>query len=189
MNEPYHRKYDRIEHRMVYGKQGCGKDLLIVAWLYWLVKETQKTIYSNSPLSFTYKPIRTVKDIEDARNGVLYLHDMDLLFNSRDFILKRNQSKQESLLELVNNMRKHGLQLIGSCHRPRNIDVKLRTLISYWINPRLVRVGPDDTNLWHYVIYYDVMDEYGKYLYSAKMGDLPVYADKYDTYDCVKALG
>ncbi len=181
----YYQKAIPIKHTLVFGKQGSGKDLLIVGWLYRAQLEG-KVIYSNSPLEFPHKSIDSVSDVEEARDGILYLHDMDLIFNSRDF--KNNSDSKNGLLELVNNMRKHGLSLYGSCHRPKSIDVKVRTLVNYWINPRMVRVGDDPSNLWHYNIIYDVFDEFGLFSHSAVAKDLPVYAGLYNTYDCVKAL-
>ncbi len=183
----YFKKIENIKHVIVFGKQGTGKDLLIVSWLTQFNEQGTK-IYSNSELKFSYEEIKSVKDISDARDGYLYLHDIDLLFNSRDFMLKKNQDKQETLLHLVNNMRKHGLTLIASCHRPKNIDVKLRTLIGFWVQPRMIQIGPDKSNLWDWIIIYDVFDEFNKFSHSARLDALPMFAVNYDTYDCVRPL-
>lgn len=184
---PYFKKAETIKHIIVFGKQGTGKDLLIVSWLTQKSLENVK-IYSNSKLNIPHEFISSVRDIQEARDGWLYLHDIDLLFNSRDFALKKNQNKQETLLGLVNNMRKHGLTLVASCHRPKNIDVKLRTLIGYWVSPRMICVGPDRTNLWDWTILYDVYDEFGQFSHTARLSGLPTFAENYDTYDTVRPL-
>lgn len=178
----YMKKKEPIKHTLVFGKQGCGKDLLIIGWLYHAFNEG-KTIYANSELKFPYEKIESVKDIEGARNGLLYLHDVDLLFNSREW-----KTADKGLLELVNNMRKHRLSLFASCHRVKSIDVKVRSLINYFIQPRMVQVGENKENLWHWNIVYDVFDEFGKYTHSAKVKELPIYAGLYDTYECVRPL-
>lgn len=186
MSKKYFRKNDDIKHIIIFGKQGKGKDLFAVSYLADHINK--RKVYSNSPLKFPYYGVHSIRDIELARDGYLYLHDMDLIFNSRDFILKRNQDKQEGLLEIVNNMRKHGLSLIGTCHRQKSIDVKVRSLINYWIQTDLVLIGDDDTNMYDYVIKFDVWDEYGNFIYSGTVSNLPKYAVMYDTDDCVKPL-
>jgi len=183
----YHKKYEDVRHTVVYGKQGCGKDMLIVHWLMEHNMQGKK-IFANADLKIPHTRINTMQDVENSHDGVLYLHDMDLLFNSRDFILKKEQGKQEHILELVNNMRKRKLQLYGSCHRPKNIDVKLRTLIHYWISPKMQCIGQDKTNLWNWIIKYDVFDEFEQFMYTAVIRNLPWIATKYDTYETVKQL-
>jgi hypothetical protein len=183
----YFKKLEPIKHVVILGKQGTGKDLLANKFV-WDEYNKGKTIYANQELyNINYKKIESVNDIDNAFNGILYLHDIDLIFNSRDFMLG-NKNTEAGLLEIVNNLRKQKLELIATCHRPKSIDVKVRTLINYWIIPELILEGKDENNFYDYIIKYKIYDEYQDYIGMHFIGNLPFYCKNYDTNARVKQL-
>jgi len=165
-----------LPHVVAVGRQGTGKDALLVWDIYNLFyfkrsifepyffihgyhnyENEPVNVYSNCHLYLPYTPIKSVRDVEEAHDGVLYLHDLDLWFNSRGYLSKKDNPE---LLRLVNDMRKRNLQLRGSCHRIDSIDVKLRTLIHYWVVPDLVFIDKekDLLDFDNYNIMYKVYD-------------------------------
>lgn len=195
-----------LPHVIGVGKQGTGKDVLLVSDIkkmitegksifehfysmdgYYYYENRPKRVYSNMSLKMDYIPLKTVKDVETASDGILYISDLDLWFNSRGFLTKKDNPE---LLRLVNDMRKRGLQLRGSCHRVNSIDVKLRTLIHFWFEPKMVLIGKDPSKRSSYGVSYTFYDAYRSELGNGFL-DSESYKENtefYDTDEEVKEL-
>lgn len=154
-----------VFHKIIWGKQGDGKDLLAVSWIKKEYEERQCKIFSVGELKgIPYTRVTCFDDVVNARGdpdniGILYWHDMDLEFDSRSSM--KNTEKQKKLLFLVNQLRKRSLALIGTIHRINSIDVKLRNIVKFWYIPVKYCVG-DKGNMYDYLIHYKKFDEYGE---------------------------
>jgi len=145
-------------HVLFTGKQRTCKDIIIVKDIFshvrdgvslfdiWfqiehldLYERKIRNVFSNCWLDDSYFPsdvnfevVSDVGMIDDLRDGILYLTDVEMLFNSRG---RFSDKDMVALLEIVNNAGKHRVQIRGSCHRDMSVDVKLRSLINLWVSP------------------------------------------------------
>lgn len=177
---------------MIWGLQGEGKDLLAIKWCLDYFKKGHK-VYTNQDVSFQEKKIESFEDLRGAsgtieKHGVLYLHDVDLIFNSRDLMLRRYSQENEGVLEIINNSRKNHLVCFFTTHRIKNVDVKIRSICKYLIIPRLMR-----GNGWmsDAGIFYEIHTFDGKS--SSRIGnlvesDLVEAAASYDTFSHTNRL-
>jgi len=123
------------------GRRGCGKTMLIALRLY--IKYLKGChIYSNTPLSFPYKRIHTLKDIEmiyydDSNWKCLFLDDIERILHARNY--KMNKSLNEILLDFG----KIGCDLEftskgGPLSEGKYADVELRDAVDTWLMPEIV---------------------------------------------------
>ena len=194
-------------HVLAVGKQRATKDIVLVADIYHLVHHKRSifhnffckeqyyaynrevgTVYANCELDKTvfpnYKRVDTVAEVESAHDGILFVHDADQWFNSRDILFKKNN---EQLLTLINNMGKRRLQGRFSAHRKKSVDVKLRSLMTLVIEPKPIVVG-DWRYLDNYVSHYKVYDSCDKKIGEGAQDRLQEYAMLYDTEEEVKSI-
>lgn len=192
---PYFRKLDPINHILAVGKQGDGKDLLLVSFLYNEHKKGSK-IYSNTWLDFPFKEVNSMNDIveniDPSDKNCLYLHDVDQIYSSRTFMVDKKKYKNsvEILSHITNNCRKLNTQLLISAHRYKNIEVLIRVLLKYVVKCRMVRLEyTAPKNFYDYGIFYRVFDtDLNKVVYKDLLRNLPFYAKKFNTLDMVKPL-
>lgn len=165
------RIHEPLFNVMIWGLQGEGKDLLAIKWCLDYHKKGHK-VYTNQEVSFQDGKIESFADLRTAagnieKHGVLYMHDVDLIFNSRDLMLRRYAEENEGVLEIINNSRKNHLICLFTTHRIKNVDVKIRSICKYLVIPRLLR-----GNGWmsDAAVYYEVHNFDGKS--SSKIGNL-----------------
>lgn len=145
-------------HVLMVGKQRSCKDIVLVKDIFthvrdkrsifdlWFEKEfldlyerNVNRVFANCWLDDSYFPgdvsfefVDSIEQIDGLRDGILYLHDLEMIFNSRG---KFSDKDMLALLEIVNNAGKHRVMIRGSCHRNMSVDVKLRSLINLWCEP------------------------------------------------------
>ena len=197
-------------HLLFIGKQRCGKDLLILHDVFHIIKygksifhpylqkenldfyETSSKIFANCNLDTNvfsdFYRIKTIEDIEKASGpALLWIHDADLWFNSRN-IFMTNKKDNSKLLHLVNNMGKLGLSARISCHRRNSLDVKLRQLMNLKILPKMVCRSKDRTDFTEWEIHFKVFDEWDMFLGKGRITDIHKIADYYNTEEVVEEL-
>lgn len=187
-----------ISHKICVGKQGSCKDLLIVSWVFDEYRRRGCKVYSVGELfGIDYVRVRCFDDLLNARGdpdnvGIVYWHDMDLEFDSRSSM--RNTSKQTKLLFIVNQLRKRNLVLYGSIHRINSIDVKVRSLIRYWVVPEKLYLGDlfggGKSNMYNYMARYTIFDEYGLEVGKGFLSgaDMVRYCVCYNTYEEIGSI-
>lgn len=198
-----------IFHTMVINQQGEGKDLFLTADIvkhytedisvfddllnYVFLKPHYlkhiENIYSNCKLnkevfSDDYSILSSVSDIKDAERGIMYFNDMEKWFNSRGMDITKPSPE---CIDIVNNTRKAGLLMKGSCHRFMSVDVKIRELFQIICVPRLYLIPDSDySKVRNWLILVTFFDCYGNELLTIPIEDLWKYCGLYDTFE--KAL-
>lgn len=145
-------------HVLFFNKQRTFKDFVLVKDIFDHVRKKEsifdnwfkmeyceyyerdiRNVYANCWLDSSYFPsgvkfevVDSVEQVDGLRDGILYLHDIEMIFNSRG---KLSDKDMIQLLKIVNNAGKHRVQIRGSCHRDMSVDVKLRSLINLWVKP------------------------------------------------------
>jgi hypothetical protein len=98
-----------------------------------------KNVFANCWLDEQYLPddihfeqINSLEQVDTLRDGFVFLHDLEKLFNSRGSL---NDKEMNTLIDMVDSFRKHKNMLRGSCHREMSVDVKIRSIITLWVEP------------------------------------------------------
>lgn len=202
------RLHEGYPHVLFFQQQGKYKDISIVKDIYdhcknkvsifepFLFMESQfnycrdiKHVFSNCWLDDSFFPgverINSIEQVDTLRDGVLFIHDLERLFNSRGSLTDKDMNV---LVDMVNNARKHRIMIRGSCHREMSIDVKLRSLACLWVSPEPYPVG-DYWIMNDYRIILTVFNNWSvKPIGVLPLNDLYAYADLYDTVEESKAL-
>lgn len=135
----------------------------------------------NSVFGDDYYRVKSYQDIKDAENGVLYLHDCEVYFNSLGMNMRSEDGK---LIKFINNKRKDNIIFRMSLHRFMSIHVRVRELIPCWIIPDLFLVpNMNEKRMNDYVVKYRVCDCDGFTLFENILEGLPKYAKLYDTLE------
>lgn len=139
------------------GRRGSGKTACMTrdAYISYL---RGKTIYSNYHLNFPYKPL--TKDVinnfkeSDISNCVLLVDEIQVLFNSRTFLKKRNMS----FSTFIQQTRKRGVDLFFTTQSLRTVDVNIRENVDLHVYPKPVR-NKDGLVVMFDLLYYDPYGE------------------------------
>lgn len=178
------RKYPKIEHILIIGKPGTYKDITAVKFCQDSFIFDGSSIYSNLTLGFKHILVSKYKDLEDLKGdnwkpGIVFLHDIGFYFHSRDF-KNRNLEQIDARKSLINNYRKRGLQILGTLHREKEIDIEIRLIIDWFIYPSVFNVG-DENNMEDDIILLEWFDEPDAYE-DGKKPKIKTFYDKPDRY-------
>lgn len=197
-------------HVIWVNKQRSFKDITIVKDIYdqmygdgtsfhnFFLKENSswyerrpKRVFANCWLDESYfdcEYVSSKEQIDSCHDGILYLHDLELLFDSRAS-LKR--SAMDELIDLVNNAGKNHLQIRASGHRRMSIDVKLRSLVTLWVETFPSYDGKEegvDMLLENFVVFTKVYNCDLEPIGNVVFKDLNGVCGLYDTDEKVKLL-
>ena len=191
------KKYPPVLHILIVGKQGSYKDITAVRMCYKGLVDEKKKIFANQNLSFDHTRINTFEDLitlkgDNWNPSMLYFHDLGRVFNSRDY--KKSDSRYgNERRDLVNNLRKTGVQLIGTCHREMEVDIDIRMIIDFFVYPKYRNIN-DKNNMEDDVVvckWYDVPDHKdtdSKPVMTTYFTKPHRYAEMYNTLEKVKSL-
>lgn len=198
-------------HICVVNWQGSGKDLLINADIFNMYfkgksifddiislvfkrpyyKKDIENIYSNCKLNKDvfeddYYLISNKKDVLEAHDGVLYLHDAELYFKN---IGMNMRSENNDMIKFINDKRKDRIFFRMSLHRFLSIHVRVRELLHMWIKPDIFYGGlKEKYYMKDFVINYRVYTCDGRRLCSNVLTNLYEYSGLYDTEEKAKAF-
>jgi hypothetical protein len=148
-----------------------------------------KHVFSNVWLDERYFPsfekIESIEQVDSLRDGILYLSDIERLFNSRGSLTDKQMNE---LIDIVDNAGKHQIQVRGSSHRSMSVDVKIRTIVNLWVEPEPYPVG-DYGKLENYVVCLRVYDGEMHKLGRFAVDELNRYANLYNTNEESRRLG
>jgi len=139
--------FPEINHCLYVGLPGSYKDICCVRVCHEGFLEGKK-IFSNQSLTFESKQILKVKDMVGLKGdnwnpSIFYIHDIGNVFSSHDYSDKTKKAENRSIA--LNNYRKRGIQILGSCHRENEVHIDIRVgAISYFIYPSCVKPGNTD---------------------------------------------
>jgi len=191
------KKYPPVLHVLIVGKQGKYKDITAVRMCSKGQDEEKKKIFSNQDLSFPHNRINTFDDLlniegDNWNPSILYFHDLGRIFNSRDY-KKSDTSKGNFRRDLVNNLRKSGVQLIGTCHREMEVDIDIRMIIDYFVYPKFRNIAnkenmEDDIVICRWYDTPDHQDKEVKPVFTTYFAHPERYAVMYNTLEKVKSI-
>jgi len=175
----------------IFGKMGNGKTMLL-AYLGVALKENGYNINSNFHLkTIDYNPIETLEDVDNVRDGVLLLDEMQLWVHARSGMSKLNQD----LLRIIMMSRKRGLILFYTSQLYRTVDVLLREVTDYIIMPNIIPIrqaderGKPTDKVLDFALCFQMFDIYKNPVCSiALKKPLDVYGSWYDTKEEIKSL-
>lgn len=130
----------------IYGLQGWGKTALTTGFGY-LAYKNGYDIYSNYPLSFDYKPVETIKQAQEVRNGYLLFDEFWKWVHARTS--QSNVNKVMMGICLLN--RKRNVSIIYNSQLPRTIDVILKDVTNFRYLPHL-ETHKDGRRYVHYIM-------------------------------------
>lgn len=115
------------------GSLGAGKTLGLT-WYGNLWHRRGYTIYSNYKLSYPFKPITCLEDIEDMSEGFACLDELWLWMDARMSATKRNKAIAQILLK----SRKRDISIGFTTQAFRQVDVRMRHITDYLVMPELI---------------------------------------------------
>jgi len=190
------KKYPPVLHVLIVGKQGRYKDVSAVRMCCKGFEGEGKKVFANQALSFNHTRVSTFKDLCEIQGdnwnpSLLYFHDVGRIFNSRDY--KKSDGPRGNIRrDLVNNLRKSGVQLIGTCHREMEVDIDIRMIIDYFVYPKFRNKGDADNMEDDIIIlkWYDFPDheKEDKPLFTTYYSHPERYAVMYNTLEKVKSI-
>lgn len=143
------KKYPKCEHILLVGGQGKYKDVTAVKWCFEGFTEGRK-IFSNLILGFDHELVKTYDDLlvihgDNWFPSYLLFHDVGRVFNARDWNKKDvEQVIVDARRDCVNNLRKRGVSLIGTCHDEHEVDVDIRRILDWFVYCDFVNRGDPD---------------------------------------------
>jgi len=120
----------------IIGELGSGKTLSMT-WLMNHNFNKGRQLYANYHLKppLTYNPIKSIEEIEDMKQGVFGGDELWLWLDSRASRTKANRAVSMILAK----SRKRGVDIIYTTQSFRQIDVRIRNITDFIIEPRLNR--------------------------------------------------
>lgn len=192
------------------GQERSGKDLLILKNLYNLKKYGKSIfhdamilknqhlyinydkIYFNGWLDKrifpNYNRLRSIADIEECHHGFVWISDADLWFNSR-LSMKNLGVADQMIMQLITTMGKRQCTCFFSGKRPKNLDIKIRTLCNFKVECEMICIKPEDEwKLKNWIIHYTVFDEDDNYIIDGIADKLDEVCNYYNTEEIIENI-
>lgn len=202
---------DSVFKVMVVGKERSGKDLFILKNIYDYVKTGKFTIdpflkieslynypkineiwfngWLDKKIFKNYNYLKTELEFKNIKNSIVWISDADIWFNSR--ITYKGTDKEQQILDVISSQGKNMNFNFFSAKRPKNTDIKIRTLCNFKIEcKKLCGNIKNCRYLKNWLIYYKVFDEYDDKIGESyiKGNDLIKICDYYNTNEKVNNL-
>ena len=116
---------------IIYNRLGTGKTLLMT-FFGAVTHAKRRDIYSNYEIGIPHKPVNSLDDLNDMRNGMFLWDDAYVWANSRRI------KETKSINMIFAKSRKRGIDIIWSTTRPSQVDINIRYNTAYaWI-PQII---------------------------------------------------
>lgn len=130
----------------IIGELGSGKTLSL-AWLMQHNFYRGRQLYSNFHLKppLRYTPIKSIEEIEDMREGVFGGDELWLWLDSRASRTKVNRA----VAMILGKSRKRGIDIIYTTQSFKQIDIRIRNITDFIIEPKLSKNEIFCTMFWY----------------------------------------
>lgn len=212
---PIHPKYNMnifpdVFKIMVTGKERSGKDIFILKNIYdyintgkftihpYLIienldnyQEHYRTIYYNGKLNNNYFKqyieLKEEKQFDKIYCSNIWISDADTWFNSR--LTFKGGDKEQQIMQKIANMGKNFNFCWYSIKRPKNIDVKIRTLCNLKVDVKKLCINRKERDkIRSWIIYYKIYDENDKKIGENFINNLYEFCWLFDTKEIIREL-